>query len=180
MTVFIALIRAIGPATHVKMSMKALREACEAAGLEKVATYIQTGNLIIETSKSPATVQAVIETVLKAFGLDNLVVLRRPEDLAAVIDANPFPEAAVDRPGALVVCFLAATPSEEAMVRLGNYDGPEPFKQIGQDLCIDYVNGVTGAKLVPGVIERRLATPGTARNWNTVRKLLSLAQAFNT
>ena len=180
MTVFIALIRAIGPATHAKMSMKPLREACEAAGLEKVTTYIQTGNLIIGTRKSAAAVQAIVETVLKGFGLDNLVVLRRPEDIAAVIDANPFPEAAAARPGALAVCFLAATPSKEAMARLAHYEGPEPFKLIGRDLCIDYVNGVTGSKLLPGVIERRLATPGTARNWNTVRKLLTLAQAFNT
>ncbi|QCI64841.1 DUF1697 domain-containing protein [Phreatobacter stygius] len=178
MTVLIGLIRAIGPATHAKMSMQDLREGCQAAGLARVATYIQTGNLIIETRKSPATVQAIVERVLRRFDLANLVVLRRPDDLAAIVAANPFPEAAEARPSELCVCFLAATPRPESVTALAQHQGPERLAFCGDDLCVDYPTGATGSKLLPGVIERRLGTLGTARNWNTVQKLLAMAQTF--
>jgi uncharacterized protein (DUF1697 family) len=176
MPVRIALLRAIGPATHVRMSMKDLRDACEAAGLDRVATYIQTGNVIFETRKSTATVQAIIEGVLRRFDLANPVVLRRPDDLAVVIAADPFPDAARIRPSRLCVCFMASPPSDDGLRNLAQYRGPERFKLVGQDLCIDYPEGVAGSKLSPAVVERRLGTPGTARNWNTVRKLLAMAR----
>jgi len=176
-TIFIALLRAIGPATHAKMSMADLRDGYIAAGLKNVATYIQTGNVIFETRKSAAAAQNAVATVVRGFGLANDVVLRTPGELAAVVAANPFPKAAADHPSHLVVCFMAATPPAEALHALEQHRGPERIKRVGRDLCIDYPTGVTGAKLTPGVIERRLATVGTARNWNTVRKLLALAQA---
>ncbi|SDR55408.1 Uncharacterized conserved protein, DUF1697 family [Rhizobiales bacterium GAS191] len=177
MPVFIVLLRAIGPATHVKMSMKDLRDGCEAAGLEKVATYIQTGNLIVRTRKSAATVHRIVAGVLRGFDLANHVVLRKPEDLAALLAADPFPEAAAVRPSGLAVCFLDRAPSSDGLAKLERYQGPERFKLIGHDLCIDYVQGVTGSKLMPSVIERWLDTPATARNWNTVRKLVTMARA---
>ncbi|MBN8938317.1 MAG: DUF1697 domain-containing protein [Rhizobiales bacterium] len=178
MTVWIGLIRAIGPATHAKMSMQDLREGCRAAGLDKVATYIQTGNLLIDSRKSAATVQATVQRVLASFGLTNLVVIRRADALEAVIAADPFPEAAQVRPSEMCVCFLAARPGSEGLARLGDYHGPERLAFVGEDLCVDYPDGVTGSKLMPGAIERRLGVAATARNWNTVRKLLALAQAY--
>jgi uncharacterized protein (DUF1697 family) len=181
MTVFIALLRAIGPATHAKMSMQDLRDACQARGLEKVATYIQTGNLIVDTRKSAATVQAIVESTLRGFDLTNRVVIRKPGDLAALVDANPFPEAAAIRPSELAVCFLAAAPSQDGLAKLAQHKGPERLKLVGdRDLCIDYAEGVTGSKLAPGVVERRLEMPLTARNWNTVRKLLAMARIWGT
>lgn len=176
MTVLIGLIRAIGPATHAKMSMQDLRDGCKAAGLDKVATYIQTGNLVIDSRKSAATVQAIIEGVLGSFGLGNLVVIRRSDELQAIVAADPFPEASRIRPSEMCVCFLAARPGREGLARLDQYQGPERFAFVGEDLCVDYPDGVTGSTLMPGAIERRLGVAATARNWNTVRKLLALAQ----
>lgn len=176
MTVLIGLIRAIGPATHAKMSMQDLRDGCEAAGLDKVATYIQTGNLVIDTTRSAATVQAVVERVLQGFALANQVVIRRAEELEAIVAADPFPEAGRIRPSEMCVCFLAARPGREGLARLDQYQGPERFAFVGADLCVDYPDGAASSKLLPGAIERRLGVAATARNWNTVRKLLALAQ----
>jgi uncharacterized protein (DUF1697 family) len=180
MTVFIALLRAIGPATHAKMSMGNLRQACEAAGLERVATYISTGNIVFKTRKSATAVQAIVEGALRRFDLTNRVVLRQPNELAALVAADPFPKAARLRPSKLVVCFLAATPSSAGLATLVRYSGPERFKLVGRELCVDYPDGVTGSKLPPGVVERRLNTPATFRNWNTVRKLLAMARKFDS
>jgi uncharacterized protein (DUF1697 family) len=178
MTVFVALLRAIGPASHARMSMPDLRDACRAAGLGRVATYIQTGNLLIDTAEGADGVQAIVEGVLRRFDLANRVFLRKTEDLAQIVAAHPFPDAAAVRPSELVVCFLATPPGAAGLAALRDYQGPERFKPVGADLCIDYPAGVAGSKLLPSAIERRLDRAATARNWNTVRKLLVLAQAM--
>jgi uncharacterized protein (DUF1697 family) len=178
MRIIIALIRAIGPATHLKMSMRDLRDACTAAGLDRVATYGQTGNLLVETRKSLSAVQKDLETVLRGFDLGNEVFLRRPDELAAIVAADPFPEAVAARPSDVVICFLERKPGRAGLERLGEYRGPERLERVGRDLCIDYTAGVAGSKLLPSVVERRLEMRATARNWNTLRKLVQKAEAF--
>lgn len=179
MPIHIALLRAIGPATHAKMSMQDLRDGCEAAGLAGVRTYIQTGNLILKTRRTAKSVQTTVEQVLLGFGLTNQVFLRTPEQLAAIVTALPFPEAAAEHPGELCVCFMAGAPDPQHLAGLNAYPGPEKLAWIGGDLCVDYADGVAGSKLMPAVIERRLATSCTARNWNTVQKLLAMAATFD-
>jgi uncharacterized protein (DUF1697 family) len=178
MPVLIGLLRAIGPETHAKMSMADLREACLAAGCARAETYIATGNLILETQKSVAAVRVTLKSILNGFGLDKPVMLRRPSELAALIAANPFPDAAASRPRDLVLCFLAGKPSREGLATLGHYRGPERFRLVGRDLYIDYAEGITGSRLMPSVVERRLGMQATARNWNTACKLLAKARAF--
>lgn len=178
MTVHVALIRAIGPVTHAKMSMKDLSEGCRAAGLVKVSTYIQTGNVIVDTRFAAARIGATVSRVLKGFDIANAVVVRRADALAAIVAADPYPDAAAARPDALAVMFLSQPPEAERFAGLLRHEGPERVSVIGPDLCIDYPNGVTGARLTPAAIERRLGVVGTARNWNTVRRLAALAAAF--
>lgn len=156
--------------------MADLRDGCVAAGLKNVTTYIQTGNVIFETRKSAAGAQRAVATVVRRCGLSNEVVLRTPDELAAIIAANPFPTAATGRPANLTVCFMAAPPPDDALAALQRHRGPERIAVVGRDLCVDYPRGVTGSTLAPGVIERRLAVMMTARNWNTARALLALAQ----
>ena len=178
MPTLIALLRAIGPATHRKMSMRDLREGCIAAGLARVETYIATGNLIIQTRKSPARVRAILARVLRGFDLTNDVVLRTSADLGGILAADPFPEAAQTRASELAVFFLAAAPRAEGLALLMRHTGPERLKLVGADLCIDYVNGAASSKLAPAKVERLLGAPTTARNWNSVRKLWLVAQGM--
>jgi uncharacterized protein (DUF1697 family) len=157
-----------------------LCDACTAAGLERVVTCGQTGNLLLDTRKSLSTVQTSLETVLRGFDLGNEVFLRRPHELATIIAADPFPEAVAARPSELAICFLEGTPSRAGLERLAGHRGPERFKLLGRDLCIDYAAGITGSKLLPSVVERTLEMRATARNWNTLRKLHRKAEAFRS
>jgi uncharacterized protein (DUF1697 family) len=179
MAVLIALLRAIGPETHAKMSMADLRAACLEAGFARAETFIATGNLILETQQSVAEVQTLLQSILRGFNLDKPVMLRRPRELAALVAANPFPEAASARPRDLVLCFLAGRPKREGAEMLERYEGPERFLLIGRDLYIDYAGGIAGSRLSPMVVERRLGLQATARNWNTASKLLAKATAFS-
>ncbi|MEQ9815613.1 MAG: DUF1697 domain-containing protein [Azospirillaceae bacterium] len=166
------MIRAIGPATHTVMSMGDLRAAAVAAGLENVRTLLATGNLLFEAAGREVDIRRTLEGIVGDFGLTNEVFVRQPEEIVATIEANPFPLAAARRLNHLLVLFLHRMPSREALDRLAGYEGPEHARVVGREVFIDYVEGVGRSKLTAAVLERRLGLTGTARNWNTVGKLL--------
>ena len=169
---WVALIRAIGPATHKKMSMQQLRQACSGAGLEDVRTVLATGNLLFSSSESREQLKKRLGAVIRSHDLDNEVFLRQPKDLEALLRRNPFADAASQRPNHLLVLFLKKQPEANEIANLGRYEGPERIEAAGREIFIDYAEGVGTSKLTPAFIERRLRQPGTARNWNTIRRLL--------
>ncbi len=175
---YIAWLRAIGPITHRKMSMAALGEACRAAGFGGVRVWAQTGNVLL-TSPDPAVrVAKRLDAIVASFdtGLNNRTIVRRFDELQAVVHANPFPAAAVERPSRLLVCFMEDISSAEAAAQIEAYPGPERVRVIGREVYVDYADGIGVSKIGPGVIERRLRLVGTARNWNTIGKIVALAE----
>src|SRR5205823_13916500 len=104
----------------------------EAAGLRRVATYIQSGNVVFESAKPPKAVKALVEGVLRdRFGLANVCVLRPAARLAAAVDANPFGDAAAERPSLLILRFLGGKPAAGARAALERYEGPERLHLAG-------------------------------------------------
>jgi uncharacterized protein (DUF1697 family) len=178
-TTWIGMLRAIGPETHKKMSMRQLRQDCESAGLCNVSTYIASGNLLFRSNESGDYIEALIKAVLEKFGLNNTIFLRRVADLQAVIKSNPFPKASIERPEKVLVSFMKQAPEVERLSKLLNYSGPERIVARERELYIDYVTAVGKSKVAPGIIERRLGMPGTARNWNTVVRLVELARQID-
>ena len=178
MSVFIAVLRAINVGGTGKLPMKDLKAACEAAGLLKVETYIASGNLVFEHDGTAEEVQAIIAGILRdSFGLTkNHTLIRAPEALARALADNPFPDAASDRPASLMLQFLEAVPPDGAAEALARWTGPERAHLSGDHLSVDYVEGVGRSKLLPAVLERLLKVAGTARNWNTSRKLLEMTR----
>ena len=184
---WIVLLRAIGGATHAKMSMAQLRAGCAKAGLDNPRTYIASGNLIVESDLPEARVRSAIEGVITAHGLligrehglNNAVILRRPADLIAVLAGPAFPDAARDRPSRLQVVFLDRAPDAAALQPLRALATTERLHLSGSELTVDYPDGIATSKLTAKAIERHLDCTGTARNWNTIGKLLDLAQQKN-
>ena len=175
-TSWIALIRAIGPATHGKMSMKQLREGCAAAGLDAVRTYIASGNVLFRSGDDAADLRARIMQVIHRHELDNAVFLRTAQELGAVLRANPFPDATAERPNHVLAVFLQEPPSREGLSALLRHPGPERIAAAGREIFIDYVDGVARSRVTPAMMERHLGQPGTARNMNTVKALWDLAR----
>ena len=182
MSVFIAVLRAINVSGTGKLPMKELKAACEEAGLAKVATYIASGNLVFESPLSADQVKELVARILREqFGLTkNHTIIRSPERLAEALAANPFAEAAAEKPAGVMLSFLEATPPDPAgaAAALANWSGPERLLLAGDHLYIDYTTGPGAgeSKLTPSFLERTLKVAGTARNWNTARKLLEMAQ----
>lgn len=174
MAVYVALIRAIGPVTHAKMRMAALRDACEAAGLADVTTVGNTGNVIFRSEKSAAAVRKLVQGVVESFGLGpgNEIFIDTPKKMAAVVEANPFPKAAAERPGEVGVSTFHRAP-DWGPIR--DWEGPERIAMVGPHLVVEYPAGMTGSKLR---IERMLGTTMTQRNWRVFAGLAEKAAAL--
>ena len=166
MTVYVALLRAIGPVSHAKMRPAALRDKAEEAGFTDPVNYLATGNLIFASPKSAAAVRKEITTLVESFGLTTSeVFIATRAEIKRVVEADPFPKATRDHPAQVGVCFFHRAldwPPE-----LLRPEGPETVKAVGSALVIDY--GV-GAATVPSRlnVEKLAGARMTQRNWNTV------------
>ena len=173
MAVYVALIRAIGPVTHAKMKMAALRDACAAAGLADVVTVGNTGNVLFRSDLSEAAVRRTVQDVVAGFGLDMTqeIFIDTPRKMAAVVTANPFPEAALDRPSELGVCTFHKAPDWS---RILDWPGPERLAVVGAHLVVEYQT-IAGSKLR---IEKLLGTTMTQRNWRVFAGLAEKARGI--
>lgn len=160
--------------------MDDLRAVYESLGLKDAETFIQSGNVIFLTGERDLTklVIRIEKAIEKAFGFHSDVILRTAAELREVIAANPFAGRADVDNSRLLATFLASDPGDEARakVRALRFD-PEEIRIVGRELYIHYPNGVGRSKLQPGVFDKLLSIPGTARNWNTVLKLSEMAEA---
>jgi uncharacterized protein (DUF1697 family) len=174
-TTYAGLLRAVNVAGRGKLAMSALRSMVIELGYTDVTTYIQSGNVVFDsTQRSPAKIEAAIEGGLEVFGLDTPVMVRNTEELRRIVDANPFARQELS-PTQLVVVFLKTKASRQGPIDTSTY-GPEHVIADGRELFIHYPNGQGRSKLTNAVIEREIGSRGTARNWNTVNKLLALAE----
>jgi len=115
--------------------------------------------------------------IQRSFGFHTGVVLRSAAELKDVIRRNPFAQRTAIQPNRLVVSFLADEPGAEAMEKIPQIKvGPEELRLDGRELYIHYPDGIGKSKLTPALLERTLKVSGTARNWNTILKLLEMAE----
>jgi len=148
--------------------MAELKSLCEEAGLSDVRTFLQSGNVLFSTTrKDPA------KLIEKALARDVKVIVRSIDELQKVVDRSPFD--ADTNPSLRIVVFLEKEPSKEAQkALLDSYKGPEEMHFDGSELFVYYVDGQGRSKLTNALIEKKLGMRGTARNWNTVTKLLAM------
>jgi uncharacterized protein (DUF1697 family) len=178
--IHIALLRAVNVAGHGKLPMADLRKVIEGLGFTGVQTLLASGNAVFTgPAQKPERLEALLEeATAKRLGLTTDFMVRTPKEWQAVIADNPFPAKAKADPGHLVVVSLKDAPPAKAEAALREaIKGPEVVRLQGRHLYAVYPAGQGTSKLTNVVIERKLGTRGTARNWNTVLKLGALAGA---
>ena len=179
MAVFISFLRGINVGGNKKIKMAELKTLYESLGLTTVQTLLQSGNVIFETDLTDTVEMAhqIESGIEKTFGFVSRIVLRTPEQLRAVIARHIFSDEQLTQTNVAMVMFLLDTPTGEAVEALKNeYKGPETYHISGQDMYIHYgSSGSHASKLTNALIDRRLKTVSTARNWNTVTKLVAIA-----
>ena len=179
MPVYISLLRGINVGANKRMKMEKLRASCAKPGFTQIATYIQSGNLIFKGARlSLETVSKKIEKQIECdFGFHADVVTRTANELKKIIGSNPL----LDEPGTdeskLHVGFFSAAPSAEAIKKLESLTlAPDRVRVRGAEIYFYFPNGVSGSSLWKHNLDRVLGISGTTRNWNTVSKLLEMAE----
>jgi uncharacterized protein (DUF1697 family) len=156
--------------------MAQLRSALENAGFEDVATYVQSGNIVITSADSAAKVARAVERLVeKEFGLKIPVVVRTRAQLAEVVKRNPLSKVAKN-PKRYQVSFLETKPSTALLRQLEEVAAPtERVVAHGREIYAWHPEGVARSKLWAALAGKGLGVTATARNWTTVTKLLELA-----
>jgi len=156
--------------------MADLREALEQAGYGDVCTHLQSGNVVLTSRMSAKRLESELEKQLAdEFGLEIQVLVRTRDQLADVIKRNPLGKVA-DNPSRHMVSFLSAKPAAKVVRELAKEDvAPEQFVVSGREIYAWHPDGLQRSKLAKLLSEKRLGVTATARNWNTVTKLLELA-----
>ncbi len=179
MPVIISLLRGVNVGGHNKIKMQALGALYQTLGLRDPQTYIQSGNVIFRTpGRDLARLRQRIENgIERSFGFRPDVMLRTPSELRDVIGRNPFAKRRDLDARKLLVTFLAGEPEPEARDAVHRIQAdPEELRIHGRELYIYFPNGLARPKLSVALLEKTLKTSGTGRNWNTVTKLLEMAE----
>ncbi len=187
MPTHVALLRGINVGGGGKVPMAELRALVTKLGHRDVATYIQSGNIVFTPAgDDDAALAAELTKAISAeFGVRTSVVVLSRSELAAVIDANPYP----DEPEKRFVhgVFLAAEPDNAARQRVADAVAAVAAKgsrdeatYVGKTLYLHTPDGFGTSELAKELTMKQKTKPpatGTARNWNTVLKLLALCDA---
>jgi uncharacterized protein (DUF1697 family) len=167
MTRHIALLRAVNVGGTGQLPMSELRAMCLEAGFTHVETYIASGNVVFQTKDSAAKVKSALEARLLAYaGKPVGVLVRTAAEMKAVLEGNPFQDHPANR---TVAIFLDAKPPSDALDHaVGKAD--EEMRLGAREIYVRY-----GADMGRSKLKIPAASQGTARNMNTVAKLVGMA-----
>lgn len=184
MKTWVSLIRGVNVGGNNKVPMTALRVVLEADGFTRVRTYIQSGNVLVDATRTTSTkvserISGLIQT---EFGINVPVITLDATSLAAVIRDNPYPHETDHR--RLHAIFLPGQPDALSRVRLDELSSvfaakavPDSFTLIGSTLYLHTPDGFGTSDLAKALTTktRSAGLNGTARNWATVTTLLEMA-----
>lgn len=178
MAAIISMLRGVNVGGHNMIKMDALRALYESLKFEHVQTYVQSGNVVFTTKeKNLSTLAASIESAIeKKYGFRPAVILRTGAEMKDVIARNPFAKRRDVEPAKLAVIFFAEELSAEQRKQVEAIKvGPEESKAFPRELYIYFPDGIGRSKL-PAAMDRVMKKTGTARNWNSVTKLMGMAE----
>jgi uncharacterized protein (DUF1697 family) len=180
MAVIISMLRGVNLGKR-RMKMEALRALYESLGLRDARTLLQSGNVVFKTERRDllALTKKIESAIERKFGFHSDVILRTASELRDVIARNPFAKRAGLDASRFLVSFLTSDPGAEARENVLHIKAePEELRIEGREVYIYFPNGMARPKLSMALVEKTLKTSWTGRNWNTVRKLLEMAEGL--
>jgi uncharacterized protein (DUF1697 family) len=182
MTAFVALLRAVNVGGNNLIKMADLKVICEKLGFREVRTLLQSGNVaFLATGTDKAVAKKLAVAIEASHGFRPEIVVRTAAEIAEAMKRNPFRAEERSDPSHLLVAFMAEAPKAGAGERLAAVKvAGERLHLSSRELYIHYAAGQGTSKVTNVVLERALGVPATARNWNTVGKLLALARELES
>jgi uncharacterized protein (DUF1697 family) len=159
------------------IKMEALKTTLEAIGFTNVVTYIQSGNIFVETEEVSGFGVGfkIKQEIFKTFGHEVPVIVIGKNDLELCLKNNPFLKQIDVDTKKLYVAFISKELSSSAINEL-KISQIKPDEAIidGNRIFIKYDIGAGKTRLDQKYIEKKLNVTATIRNWNTVTKLLEM------
>ena len=175
MAIWIALLRGINVGGRNKIKMAELREALEQSGLDNVETYIQSGNLIFDsTSTRIENEQLIHESIRERWTYDVPVMAVKASELRKSASANPFPSRDIV---SIHLTILEKKPTRQLVSAVESLDiGDDEVVVKGRHVYLCLAHGYAKTKLNNGFLESKFQCKATTRNWKTVTKLVELCK----
>ncbi len=172
----IALLRGINLGSTRRVPMAALRELLGDAGYEEVQTYVQSGNIVLESGEDPRKLERSLRKLVSdEFGFEVPVIVRTRDQLARVVKRNPLRDVA-DNNKRYQVSFLTGKLDRKTADTLkALVVEPEALVINGTEVYAWHPEGVARSKLWNTLASKGLGVGATARNWTTVETLLTMA-----
>ena len=173
----VVLLRGINIGSRNRISMPELRAALEEAGFKDVQTYLQSGNVVLESRAKPETVARKVSAVIKdRFGLEIAVLVRTRDELTKIVNRNPLGSVAKD-PKGYQVTFLSENLPAKVVRELEEAAAPEEqVVVVGREVYAGHPRTIARSKLWAKLAGKGLGVTATSRNWATVEALLALAE----
>lgn len=171
---YVALLRGINVGGKNKVKMETLREVCASIGFENVKTYINSGNVIFETSETEnkSLAERIESAIEKEFLLKIRVMVRSVAEIEKIIKNNPF-DGQFENDKDLHVFFLdEELPNEKCELLLSNNNENEMYSVRNREIFCHLKISVLDSLMGKDYIGKKLKVSATARNWRTVNKIL--------
>lgn len=178
MNKYLSLLRGINVSGQKKILMKDLKTLYEETGFKNVQTYIQSGNVIFETTASKNLITKIEHQIVKKYTFEVSVIIKTAVELEDIIRKNPFAKNKNIDPARIYITFLAEHPKAEFISQLNeiNYE-PEKFIIVEKTIYVYCPNGYGKTVFNNNFIENKLKTIATTRNWKTVNALWRMMKA---
>ncbi len=177
MTKYLALLRGINVSGHNMIKMDALKKMLENMGFQNVETYIQSGNVFLESEEENAASIGfnIKQEIAKVFGYDVPVIMVSKTDLELCFKNNFFLKEKECDSKKLYVAFISKELTFSAIneLKISNFKPDEAAIDTTR-IYIKYAIGAGKTNLDQKYIEKKLNVVATIRNWNTVTKLLEI------
>ena len=183
MTIYITLLKGINVGSSHRIKMEDLRKMFEALGLNRIETYIQSGNVIFESDEKETSLRKKIEQGIEtAFGFAAVVVLKTADELDEIIQKCPFSQEEISQAEesnsegeSFYVALLPEEPKKGSVEKINALRTEnDDIRFEGRDAYILLRHSIRNSK--PAVLLQKLEGRSTVRNWKTIQNLSKLAE----
>ncbi|MDR6763580.1 uncharacterized protein (DUF1697 family) [Flavobacterium sp. 2755] len=181
MTTHLALLRGINVSGHNMIKMDALKTMLENIGFQNVRTYLQSGNVFIDSEEDAAKVGFMIkQEIFKVFGHEVPAIVISKKDLELCFANNLYLKEKDIDIKKLYIVFVAIALKKESIhdLKISQFK-PDEAAIDDNRIYIKYAVGAGKTRLELKYIEKKLNVIGTMRNLNTVTNLLAMYEEQN-
>lgn len=170
-----SFLRGINVGGSKRILMSQLKNLFEKIGFNNVKTYIQTGNVLFNSSNtSNNSIEVIIkEAIFNEFGFDVPVLVFQKNELLLLINNNPFLNNYNILANELYITMLFNSVSTNLIEKTANSVN-EPFYYINKNIYFNCPKGYSNAKLSNTYFESKLKVIATTRNFKVINELASL------